>query len=631
VEDDSSWIGWNRIHDFYDDHPYGNNHTWVATLDRLKKHIAERTAKPLVLGEAIAADTWVEHARLRKQVGDERPFWLPRFFDANRQWMDRMEQLYGPGGLEKLSADSRHYGLLMRKYQIETYRREVPFGGYVVSVIRDIPLCSMGLIDYRGEPKWPADQWSWHGDTMLLLQTAEDRRSFSGGETWRGQLAISHFDDFPIRDAVLELTVRCNQPAQLSKVARKTVSLSGRGLSAIEPLEFELPQVQRPLQFVLEATLTVKQHRITNHWPMWVVPWHDSTTARSLRLHPSCGPEIGALFPGARPAQQDGQSKTVVTARLDGPLLDFMRDGGSVLLLPNGEKGSFPVSDQWFLRGAPYIPEHPLLERVPRNLLIELQHFDLAGPVIPDIQYLEQIDPLLMLWNNHDLEVVKTQGLVFESCVGSGRLLVSALRHTGETNAAGRWLAQTFVQHLTDGPMPERGFAEATIELMKAKIKEQRIDLTQRSWEFRPDPENQGLQRNWHRPTYTPGDTWKEIRIGRAWEGLGYPTLDGWAWYRTKVKIPESWKGEPVYVAFEGVDDYYELYVNGNRAGSGGDIETRTTAFDQRKSHEVTEYTESGREAVIAVRVYDWYGAGGLFRPVVLSTAALGNRLEVLK
>jgi hypothetical protein len=27
VEDDSSWIGWNRMHDFYDDHPYGNNHT----------------------------------------------------------------------------------------------------------------------------------------------------------------------------------------------------------------------------------------------------------------------------------------------------------------------------------------------------------------------------------------------------------------------------------------------------------------------------------------------------------------------------------------------------------------------------------------------------------------------------
>ena len=26
VEDDSSWIEWNRVHDFYDDHPYGNNH-----------------------------------------------------------------------------------------------------------------------------------------------------------------------------------------------------------------------------------------------------------------------------------------------------------------------------------------------------------------------------------------------------------------------------------------------------------------------------------------------------------------------------------------------------------------------------------------------------------------------------
>ena len=84
VEDDSSWIAWNRIHDFYDDHPYGNNHTWVATLTGLKQHIQEHGLKPLVLGESISADTWVDRQELLEVVGDERPFWLPRFFDGGR-------------------------------------------------------------------------------------------------------------------------------------------------------------------------------------------------------------------------------------------------------------------------------------------------------------------------------------------------------------------------------------------------------------------------------------------------------------------------------------------------------------------------------------------------------------------
>ena len=51
--------------------------------------------------------------------------------------------------LESLERDSLHYGMLMRKYQIETYRREVPSGGYVVSVIRDGPMRVRGTSTTR--------------------------------------------------------------------------------------------------------------------------------------------------------------------------------------------------------------------------------------------------------------------------------------------------------------------------------------------------------------------------------------------------------------------------------------------------------------------------------------------------
>ena len=139
VEDDSSWIEWNRVTDFYDDHPYGNNDTWVATLSRLTNYVAGHDTKPLVLGEAMAADTWPRLRDVERRLGKDRPYWAPKALDAQQAWLARMKAIAGPEPLRHLLPDSLRYGLLMRKYQAETYRREVPAGGYVISVIRDIP------------------------------------------------------------------------------------------------------------------------------------------------------------------------------------------------------------------------------------------------------------------------------------------------------------------------------------------------------------------------------------------------------------------------------------------------------------------------------------------------------------
>lgn len=625
VVDDSSWIGWNRVHDFYDDHPYGNNHTWVATLNRLKQYIAERTPKPLVLGEAIAADTWPDHAELLRVVGDERPFWLPRSFDGNLAWMDAMGSVAGHDTLSPLEADSKHYGLLMRKYQIEAYRREIPSGGYVVSVIRDVPLCSMGFNDFLGRSKWSADEWIWHGDTMLLLETDNDRRSYAGGETVRAQLYASHFGPEPIEDGGLTVSLMSDGTTPWQRRASKRVSLSAGEIHPLEPWLIQLPDVERPERFTLSVELSAADRRFTNRWSLWVVPAASAGLESPVHLHESCGKAIREIFPHGVTLSDRPAEGVVVTARLDLPLVDFLLEGGRVMVLPDGEPGSFPLRDEWFLRGAPHIAHHPLLNEIPRELLLELQHFDLAGPVIPDISYLEEITPILSLWNNHDLERVKTQGLVFETRVGQGRMLVSALRHNAECNAAGPWLARLFARHLATGAPPSRALSAATVNGLRAKIDEKRLDLTEPSWRFLPDPDNMGLERGWHLPSLALDDTWKPIRIGRAWEGQGYPTLDGWAWYRLEVDIPPDWDGREAFVSFTGVDDYYELFVNGVRVGSGGDLETRTTAFEERKSHAVSDQLVPGKSNLIVVRVHDWHGAGGIFRPVHIGTVPLGG------
>lgn len=635
VEDDSSWIGWNRINDFYDDHPYGNNHTWVKTLDGFNEYILAHGLKPMVLGETTAADTWVDRAAMLKRLGQERPWWAPSVLDDMERWTERMRALAGPDGLDQLRPDSLRYGMLMRKFQIEAYRREIPYGGYVITVLRDIPNCSMGLIDYNGKPKWSEADWSWQRDTICLLKTENDRRSFSSGEHIHGQILLSHFGLKPIDKGELEVTLQelnaKDEPgAVLQRLEKKDIGQHPATLAELADLDWPAPDAKSPVHLQIRAILKTAQGEFHNEWPIWVVPAADPAPLKQVQVHHSVDPGLAReLFPGAPPYNHPGPDSVVVTSQFDDEVTQFLESGGRVLLLPNGERGSFALNAHWFLRGAPYIPHSAISDRVPHALLLELQHFDLASEVVPNLAHLDSFDPILLLWDTHDQSSVKTHGLVFETRVGQGRLLVSALRHGDRDNASGRWLLSTLVRHLEADPPPRHALPGDVWDYLKAKLDAEQTNLVSRTWRFKPDPNAEGLEQGWASPKLASDADWKDIRIGAWWESQGYPALDHWAWYRLWVDVPEHWK--QVFLSFEGVDDMYELYVNGELAGKSGDLATRKDALNEKKSYNITRFVTPGQKALIAVRVYDWYGAGGIFRPVTLGTLAFNPALDLLK
>ena len=634
VEDDSSWIGWNRVHDFYDDHPYGNNETWVKTLQGFNEHILAHGPKPLVLGEAICADTWIDRDSIVARLGAERPWWAPGPLDEIPRWRERMAAAAGPGGLDRLRADSLRYGLLMRKYQVEAFRREIPAGGYVISVLRDMPNASMGLLDYLGQPKWTEAEWAWQRDTICLLKTDMDRRSFPAAGQLRGEILLSHFGRQVITNGELQVTLE--SPSDRGQVLQRRVEKGlqqnlGTLASRME-LNWQLPLVTAPTHLVVRAKLRTAQGEFQNDWPVWIVPALRPEPTAKVRLHSSLSDEVAReLFPGVPRPHQDDSEAVVVAARFDDDLARRLEDGGRVLLLPDGQKNSLPLSSHWFLRGAPYIPEHALSQKIPRELLVELQHFDLASQVVPDINYLDAIDPILMLWDTHDLKSIKTHGLIFETRAGKGRLLVSAVNHSGQGSAAGRWLLQVLLNHLYSPVTPRNALPEDVWTSLKSELHAERTNLVACTWRFKPDPGNEGLSQGWHQTEFAAQEGWKDIRIGEPWESQGYPNLDGWAWYRLSVDIPARWKGYDIFLSFEGVDDLYELYINGKLAGKSGDLATRKDAFNEKKSYNITHLLEEGGKATIAVRVYDWGGAGGIFRPVTLGTAGLSSGAVILK
>ncbi len=150
------------------------------------------------------------------------------------------------------------------------------------------------------------------------------------------------------------------------------------------------------------------------------------------------------------------------------------------------------------------------------------------------------------------------------------------------------------------------------------------LDISQQ-WLFSPDTAGIGEQKQWYVVDYNDSD-WITIDAGRRWEEQGFPTLDGDAWYRKNVKVPASWKSKKVWIKFGGVNDAYDLYVNGKQVSSFG---AAHVSFAGKPSFaEVDSFLRPGESNLIALRVNDWGNSGGLWRlPVILTTDAQETRL----
>ncbi len=138
-----------------------------------------------------------------------------------------------------------------------------------------------------------------------------------------------------------------------------------------------------------------------------------------------------------------------------------------------------------------------------------------------------------------------------------------------------------------------------------------------KGWKFKT-----GDDATWSSATL-PDNDWPSINVGGPWENQGYKDYDGFAWYRLHVVIPSSIKEksflkEKLRVDLGKIDDGDEVYLNGaligRNAGRGGDI--KTGPYDVQRSYILPLNDPRilwDKENVIAVRVWDGGGNGGLY------------------
>jgi hypothetical protein len=407
---------------------------------------------------------------------------------------------------------------------------------------------------------------------------------------------IAHHGVGPLR-GTLELAC-----PEVEVTASYAIDLAPGQVSA--PFVLTMPPTSGPLARVRVNAKLTGSHPAENHWALWrVPPWHDQGLAHHA---------VDALTPA---------------------VLDRLEAGGTVLLHAGPRAGSLATEALWTLRGAPFAPDHPAHERIPRDLLLELSSFDLeSGRVMPWDLLRDQVDPILAFWETHDIPEVRFHLLAFDCRVGKGRLLATTLRLAdadATVGSLGFHVRHLLLEHLVGGPAPRRALRPETIAALRAVLAEQRLDLP--VWRFRTDPQDEGRAAGWMRADHDPAVApWRELKAGSHWENQAddLKHYTGVAWYRCDVDVPAGWQGQAARAVFEGVDDSFELWLDGEPVARFGDPATNTTVWLERQVAELGARLTPGRHSLV-LRVVDHAGAGGLWKPVFLTTGPTdaGSRL----
>lgn len=124
-----------------------------------------------------------------------------------------------------------------------------------------------------------------------------------------------------------------------------------------------------------------------------------------------------------------------------------------------------------------------------------------------------------------------------------------------------------------------------------------------------------GDNQNFAKPNFDDSN-WEKIKVPSRWEDQGFPGYDGLAWYRTSFLAPKKMQPCHLYLKLGRIDDVDRVYLNGVFIGGRGMLPPNyRTAYYIKRCYPIPEgLIKQGEINVIAVKVYDKHGAGGIYK-----------------
>lgn len=308
---------------------------------------------------------------------------------------------------------------------IELALRTPGFGGFQLLDLQDFPgqgTALVGILDAFMDSKGLITPQAWRNfcsETVPLLRF--EKYTWTADEIFLGRVQVAHYGNADFASGVVGWTVRNDQGRVMAAGEFAPTAIPTGGLRNIGEMRVPLAGVNAPARLTVKMELRGTPY--ANSYSLWVYPARIDTSA---------------------------PAGVQIADRLDGPVLKTLQGGGAVLLLPRLDKLPFSVAgafqpDFWcfpmFRRAAEKMgiaaapgtlgilchPGDPALAGFPTDFHSDWQWWHLvknARPVILDEappSYRPSLQVIDNFERNHKL------GLIFETRVGKGRLLICAI------------------------------------------------------------------------------------------------------------------------------------------------------------------------------------------------------------
>lgn len=476
-----AWADHERT-DLHDEHTYEDAPRWVTYVQDLQGELQAHTRagreRPFVMGESVLYTSWPDTRAIRDRVGDARPWWLPKGFDAACAFEDRLRRDEGDEVADRFMRQGDRFALAGRAFQLERFREYANHAGLVQNHLRDVPACRCGFLDDLDRWRFdPGDTRRWLAPAILTLATPQHARAFTGGECIDCTLSVSNFSSSDI-DA--EPKLRATGDADVSTVPNVRCP---RGQVHGVSFRVDLPASSAPAHHEIAASLEGAE---PNAWKLWSLPradLSDDVLARTRCLHaPPIDPESIRLdvergyskgfglpapsapfkppnAPDACPSllsiiEPDAGVRTILTHRLTPALVDHLQRGGHVIMLCSNAPGGVGSVAEWHFGSVTLVFERGPLGRGDSDWIIDCLLVDLIATwcrAIPSEQLgiADDVEPIVRQVFTHDQDRPVMLDLLAAARVGEGTLVLSSLDHT---TTAGRYLLTRVIRWLDGSP-----------------------------------------------------------------------------------------------------------------------------------------------------------------------------------
>lgn len=123
---------------------------------------------------------------------------------------------------------------------------------------------------------------------------------------------------------------------------------------------------------------------------------------------------------------------------------------------------------------------------------------------------------------------------------------------------------------------------------------------------------------SWKEPG-TNDRSWSRVQVPAYWETQGLKGYDGYGWYRKTFTLDAGLEGERMILFLGKIDDFDEVYLNGQRVGRTGTFPEHGEAtggdydYANWRAYTLPAGALKKGSNVVAVRVYDKYIHGGIY------------------